>query len=313
LTNPNAPLTSPRIDTQVERNHVPCNLCQSENRQPYCPENGRGLVQCLNCGLVYVSPRPDPNELYALYGETYFKNDDDGTVGYHDYIADERNIRKSFNRRLDRLHSFIQPVGGNNKLLDVGCAVGFFMDEASKRGWQVAGVDVSGFAIDYIKGRFGHDAYNLSILDETPFIEGSYRLITLWDVIEHVPDPKGHIEQIARLLQPGGIVALMTPDVQSLPARLTGKRWIGYKLSDEHVYYFDVKTLTRMLNEAGFDVVDVRHEGKFVTMRLFLDRLGFYVPWLARPLQALERTFKLSEQSTYVNPFDIVWMVARKR
>ena len=314
MSNHTPPLTTPRIDRHIERNHVPCNLCLSENRQPYCPENGRGLVQCQNCGLVYVSPRPDSNELYALYGETYFKNDDDGTVGYHDYIADERNIRKSFNRRLDLLHRFIQPKTGNNNLLDVGCAVGFFIDEASKRGWQVAGVDVSGFAIDYIKQRFGHAAYNLSILDEaTPFQDNSYTLITLWDVIEHVPDPKGHIERIAQLLEQGGIVALMTPDVQSLPARLTGKRWIGYKLSDEHVYYFDVKTLTRMLNEAGLDVIDVRHEGKFVTMRLFLDRLGFYLPWLARPLQLLERTFKLSEQSAYVNPFDIVWMVARKR
>ena len=57
-----------------------------------------------------------------------------------------------------------------------------------------------------------------------------------------------------------------------------------------------------MLNEAGFDVVDIRHEGKFVTLRLFLDRLGFYAPIISQPLQALERAFKLSEKSAYVNP-----------
>ena len=67
---------SPRVAKEVSRKHVPCNLCGSEARQPYCPENGLGLVQCQGCGFVFVSPRPDADELYALYGETYFHNDE---------------------------------------------------------------------------------------------------------------------------------------------------------------------------------------------------------------------------------------------
>lgn len=303
---------SPRISDNVNRQHVPCNLCGSEARLPYCPENGKGLVQCQKCGLVYVSPRPDANELYALYGETYFKNDDNATVGYHDYVADEHNIRKTFDRRLSMLHRFIQP-GDQRKMLDVGCAAGFFMDEAARRGWKVEGLDVSNFAVEYIKERFGYNAYNTPLI-ETNFLEaGSYSLISMFDVIEHVPDPTANIKRAAELLHSGGVFALITPDVGSFVAQITGKRWIGYKLSEEHVYYFSAKTLSRMLNEAGFDVLDVRHEGKFVTLRLFLDRLGFYVPFLAKPLQALERAFNLSEKSAYVNPMDMVWIVARKR
>lgn len=312
MSNQPKPKTSPRIDDRVARYHVPCNLCGSTDRQPFRPENGKSLVKCQNCGLVYVSPRPDASELYALYGETYFKNDDSGTVGYADYLSDAQNIRRTFNRRLDLLHQHIQP-GNGRKLLDVGCAVGFFIDEAAKRGWQVEGLDVSGFAIEYVREQFGHDAYNSSLLDADFLEDDSYSLITMWDVIEHVPDPKAHIERIAELLHSGGYVALITPDVESFPARLTGKRWIGYKLSEEHVYYFSKQTLTRMLNEAGFDVVDAHHEGKFVTLRLFLDRLGFYAPWLSKPLQLLERAFNISEISAYVNPYDMVWMVARKR
>jgi len=296
----------------VARYHVPCNLCGSSDRQPFRPENGKSLVQCQNCGLVYVSPRPDANELYALYGETYFKNDDSGTVGYHNYLADGQNIRRTFSRRLDLLHEFIQP-GQGRKLLDIGCATGFFIDEAAKRGWEVEGLDVSSFAVEYVKSELGHSAYNTSVLDADFLAPGSYSLITMWDVIEHVPDPKAHAERVAELLHSGGHFALITPDVGSWVARLTGKRWIGYKLSEEHVYYFSVQTLTRMLNDAGFDVVSVRHEGKVVTMRLFLDRLSFYAPWLAKPLQALERAFNISEISTYINPFDMVWIVARKR
>jgi hypothetical protein len=68
-----------------------------------------------------------------------------------------------------------------------------------------------------------------------------------------------------------------------------------------------------MLNEAGFDVIDAHHEGKFVTIRLFLDRLGFYLPLLSKPLQFLEKTLNLSEVSAYINPLDMIWVVARKR
>lgn len=308
----NVPNQAPRLNHQITRHHIPCNLCGSETHQPFCPENGKGLVQCQNCGLVYVSPRPDAAELYALYGESYFKNDDSGTVGYTDYIADEGNIRLTFNRRLDCLHQFVQP-GDDRKLLDVGCAAGFFIDEAAKRGWHVEGLDVSGFAVDYVKENFGHQAYNVSVLETDFLTNDSYSLITMWDVIEHVPDPKAQIQRIGELLQSGGYFGLITPDVGSFVARMTGKNWIGYKLSEEHVYYFSVRTLSRMLNEAGFDVVDIRHEGKFVTLRLFLDRLGFYMPWLSQPLQVLERAFNLSERSAYVNPYDMMWMVARKR
>lgn len=302
-TNP-----APRLSTEVSRNHIACNLCGENDLLPFCPENGRGLVQCNNCGMVYVSPRPEARELFALYGETYFRNDDSGEVGYTDYLKDEGNIRKTFARRLKRLERFVRP----GTVLDVGCAAGFLLSEAEKRGWAVQGQDVSAYAVGYVEDRFGYPVQHgdLTTLD---YPEGQIDLVTMWDVIEHVPDPRAYVEKVAILLRPGGVFSLATPDVDSFPARLTGKRWVGYKLSEEHVYYFSVKTLRQMLDEAGFDVIDVYHVGKYVTVRLFLDRLGIYSPLLGRILEVFERVFKLSERSVYVNPFDIVAITARKR
>jgi 2-polyprenyl-3-methyl-5-hydroxy-6-metoxy-1,4-benzoquinol methylase len=304
----NEELQSPRVAGDVVRKHVPCNLCGSSERQPYCPENGLGLVQCQQCGLVYVSPRPDPAELYALYGETYFHNNESGVVGYTNYIADEQNIRQTSDRRLKHVERFVKP----GKMLDVGCATGFFIDEAKKRGWQVQGLDVSSFAVEYAREHFGLDVQHGSFT-ELDYPKGAYDLVSLWDVIEHVPDPTSYVRRTAELLRKDGVVVLATPDVGSIPARLTGKRWVGYKLSEEHIYYFSVQTLTKMLNDAGFDVVNVRHVGKYVTLRLFLNRLGMYFPWLAKLLELGERTFKLSEWSLYINPFDIVAVTAKKR
>lgn len=299
---------SPRVRAESTRAHIPCNLCGSTASTPFCPENGKGLVKCSACGLVFVSPRPDAQELYALYGETYFHNDDSGTVGYTNYLKDERNIRQTFQRRLKRLEKFIQP----GKVLDVGCALGFFLAEAKNRGWQVQGLDISHFAVDYAQKTFQFDARQGSLL-EADFPTEAYDLVTMWDVIEHVPDPKAYIQACADRLHSGGMIALATPDVASIPAKVTGKRWVGYKLSEEHLYYFSPETLSKMLNDAGFDVVDVYHVGKYVTLSLFLNRLGMYTPLLAKMGQAIERIFKLSEKSLYVNPFDIVAVTARKR
>lgn len=300
--------TSPRVAVNVPRRDIPCNLCGNQNHKPFCPENGRGLVECQNCGLVYVNPRPDPQELYALYGETYFHNEESGVVGYANYIRDEPHIRKTFAGRLRWLQKWIKP----GKLLDVGCAAGFFLDEAHNNGWDVEGLDVSTFAVQYVQERFGYDTQHGSLL-ELNHAPASYDLITLWDVIEHVPDPKAYVEKAAQLLKQGGLISLATPDVDSFPARFTGKRWVGYKLSEEHVYYFSVKTLRRMLEEAGFEVIDTRHVGKYVTLRLFLDRLGMYSPLLAKLGEFFERMFKLSERALYVNPMDIVAVTARKQ
>ncbi len=299
---------SPRVREDVARKHVSCNLCGSDDRQPYCPENGLGLVQCRQCGFVYVSPRPVAEELYALYGETYFHNNESSVVGYTDYIRDEPNIRRTAQRRLKHLEQFVQP----GRLLDVGCATGFFLDEARKRGWQVEGLDVSSFGVEYAQSNFGLTAHH-GTLTELPFEAGAYDLVTMWDVIEHVPDPTAYVRRAAELLRPGGVITLATPDVESLPARLAGRRWVGYKLSEEHIYYFSVQTLSKLLADAGFEVVNVRHIGKYVPLSLFRDRLGMYFPWLAKALQVGEKALGLSEWALYINPFDIMQVTAKKQ
>lgn len=300
--------TTARVSADAVRRHVSCNLCGGDERKPFCPENGLGLFKCSTCGLVYVSPRPDPAALRELYSESYFHNSESGVVGYQNYIKDEGNIRRTSNRRLAHLETFVQP----GRMLDVGCATGFFIDEAQKRGWKVEGLDVSTFAVEFARSRFGLKA-TLGDLTEVPFQAGAYDAVTMWDVIEHVPDPSGYLRRAHELLRPGGVLTLATPDVGSLPAKIFGRRWMGFKLSDEHIYYFSIATLSRMLQDAGFEILNVRHIGKYVTLRLFLDRLGLYFPRLSRLLEMGERAFRLSERAFYVNPFDIFALTARKK
>ena len=286
--------------------HAACNVCGGEKRRPFCEESDLGLVQCPECGFIYVHPKPEPIELKALYGETYFRNNQSSVVGYSDYISDEVNIRRTACRRIKALSRYIS----SGKLLDVGCAMGFFIDEAQALGWQVSGIDVSEFGVSYARANFGLDVFH-GELTELSVTEAQFDLITMWDVIEHVSDPTAYIRQAARLLRRGGYLSLSTPDVESLPAKLYGKRWVGYKLSTEHVSYFSPRTLKRLLEKEGFELVSTGHVGKHVPLQLFHDRLSLYFPRLATGLQLVEKVLGASNWSLYINPMDIIQVTAR--
>lgn len=286
----------------------PCNICGSTVRQPYCEENGLNLVRCNQCGFVYVYPQPFWRSLHELYDESYFRNSNSSSVGYTDYIADEENIRRTARGRLNHLHRYVHP----RRLLDVGCAAGFFLDEARAAGWQVTGVDISAFGVEFARERFSLDVHQGDLCDlNLPLNE--FDLVTMWDVIEHVPDPAANIQRAAQLLRPGGYLTIATPDVYSVPARLTGHRWVGYKLSHEHLSYFSRSTLTMLLEAAGFEIVSCRHVGKHVPFQLFCDRLTLYLPRMARGLQLAMRALGASNWSLYINPMDIIQVTARLR
>ncbi len=287
--------------------HPPCNACGLVDSDPHCVKNGLGLVRCRQCQLVFVAKRPDDSAILRIYDSSYFRNPASRSVGYTDYLGDEANIRRTARRRARILEQWMRP----GRLIDFGCATGFFINEMSRRGWQVEGVDVSDFATSYARLRFGHPIHTGSI-ESAPLPDNAFDLATLYDVIEHVPDPRACLRTVARTLKPGGVVQLSTPDIDSLPARIAGQRWIGYKLSAEHLYYFSATTLSDMLRKVGFEILDIRYIGKHVSTSLFLDRLAMYFPHFVQPLQAIERWFSLSRRSLYVNPFDIVCITARR-
>jgi len=150
------------------------------------------------------------------------------------------------------------------------------------------------------------------VLSESAYEPGSFDVITMWDVIEHVTDPVAELRLVYDLLRPGGLLMLSTPDVGSLVAKATGPRWMGYKLAEEHLYYFDEKTISLALEKAAFEVLETRPIGKDVSLEFFAKRLRLYAPPAASALAwGLDRV-GLGRASVYVNPRDIMAVVARK-
>lgn len=262
-------------------------------------------MKCDDCGLLYSYPQPTREVLNELYDDSYFVSHSSAEKGYDNYLNDAENIKRTFEKRFRYIERFFAKPG---KLLEVGCATGFFLEVAKKRGWQADGIEISKFAAQHAREK----DFNVfcGTLDE--FESGEkYDCIVLWDVIEHVSSPRQALTKIRGLLKPGGFVFFTTPGIDSLTHFLFKDKWMGFK-EHEHLFFFDKKTMSSLLNQCGFSVKLVKFEGKHVSLDLFKRRIGCY----AKPLSALLRKWFPPKQGRginfYVNPFDIHLFAAKR-
>jgi 2-polyprenyl-3-methyl-5-hydroxy-6-metoxy-1,4-benzoquinol methylase len=262
------------------------------------------IVKCKNCGLVYVNPRPKLEELLKVYDENYFsndayrKNEEENYFGYNEYIEDETNIVKKFYKKIERIENYLKRKG---KLLDIGCACGFFMKLAQTRGWEVEGIEVSGFAAEYARRRFGFKVHT-KILEEIKYPAEHFDAITMWDVIEHLPDPRRTLREVNRILKRGGILGIITPDIGSFVAKFLGKNWLELKRVKEHIYFFSKETITQMLCKEGFKVLGINTVGKHIKLKTVIKELNFmHLPGINLFSRWIERN-GLGEKSIYIDP-----------
>jgi SAM-dependent methyltransferase len=165
-------------------------------------------------------------------------------------------------------------------LLDVGCGFGAFLDAAKSVGWRVCGVEVA-LAPASIAARH-HDIF-YGYLSDAPYEPNSFDVIRLNNVLEHVASPRALLREIRRLLRPGGLLFISTPNVTSFTAALKGMGW-RYVQGESHIYLFGLRTIGRLLENAGFKVVSLSTPG----IRL-IDRNGSREP---RPFSLRNLTWR---------------------
>ncbi|MGI8929011.1 MAG: class I SAM-dependent methyltransferase [Candidatus Limnocylindrales bacterium] len=260
--------------------------------------DGFHIVSCTDCGVRFLEPQPSATDLRRIYDAGYFANGDSGCRGYEAYAAEEDNIRRTFR---DRLTDLPQRRG---RLLDVGAATGFFVDEAAAAGWEASGVEPSAWAASHARERLGVEVIT-GTLEETAYPTSAFDVVTMWEVIEHLPDPRATLREVHRILRPGGQLVLSTPDAGSVAARISGRHWLGWRKVPEHLYFFDCPNLDRLLVECGFNPVRHRYASLTVSVGFALDRLGALLGMSRIPLPAAIRN-----RSARVNPFYDLLIVA---
>ncbi len=286
-----------------------CQLCGSRDRSLKLQDGPFQVVTCNGCGLVYVTPRLQGQALLDVYDAGYWKSENPKQRGYADYAREGALYLATYEKRMRLVDRWLP---ARARILDVGCAAGYFLRVVQKRGHDVHGVELSAAIAHEAVAALGEARIHVGTLDEAVtarhYAPQSFDLVTLWDVIEHVPEPQGLLRRIRGLVKPSGKLLLETQNVASRWARLLGARWHHYK-HDEHLYHFSPDTIRRLLADCGFRVVDLgsAFAGKYVSFGFLAERagkLGRIPGLLAKPLALLAAC------NLYVNPHDEMIVVA---
>jgi SAM-dependent methyltransferase len=305
------------MTVQAEFNEIECNICGSKNHsvvyktysgdiaaidKPYKITGNEisrpsRIVKCLRCGLVFMNPRPAAHALMDNYKD-FIDN----------LYTEEECGRRISARKILKVLTGMKTRRG--KLLDIGCATGYLLDEARKAGWRVYGVELSKWAVSYAKEKLNlKDVFN-GALEDAGYPENYFDAVVMQDCIEHLLDPKSALTQIRKVLKPDGILVVNTPDINSLASRLLKARWWG--INSAHLYYFDRSSLKGLLSLCGFKPVKCRYHARTFSIKYWTSKARSYSPGLYRLIMFLIDKKIMINQMLTVNLGDQIEVYAAK-
>jgi len=276
-----------------------CPVCAALPARVVGHKDGRRLYQCGTCTLQYAEPSPAGASPVELYGEQYFNG---AAGGYPDYLRDESVHRRRARGYLRAIGRWRHPPA---RLLDVGCATGFFLDEARLAGWSVRGCEVSAWAAAHARESLHLDV-SIGAFPTEDLSGARFDAVTFFNVFEQLPDPRAAERVLRALVAPNGLVALETWDVDALVVRLMGLRWHQYRPHDTPVY-FNRRSLQTLFRPEHWELVTYHSCAKGISLRNGLHVLGVHLPsgdGSAAWLGALSVAYRLG---------DLVWAVFRRR
>ena len=231
------------MDPRSEKPSRVCPACSSSKARKVGTKNELEIVSCMQCRSLYCPYSPWYNsEMY--YGDYYT----------HHGIDEPPLVA----RRLTEITADFSRYRQTNRLLDVGCGAGSLLQAARDNGWDAQGIDVSVSAVSHSRN-LGFEVFH-GELKEAQLAKGQFDVITAVEILEHLSDPATVVNEIHRLLRPGGLFWLTTPNCRSLAARLMGLGWRVVS-PPEHLQLFSVEGLQTLLLRAGFTEVQLKTSG----------------------------------------------------
>lgn len=255
----------------------PCNFCGHQQAEHFLTltdlrlnlPGSWDLVKCENCGLLFIDPQPGWEELSAHYPKEY-----------HAYLCKDSTITaflRGFGLR-NRVKSILRRTSvKKGSLLDVGCATGDFLYAfRANSQWDVMGLEIVPGPAAAAKAK-GLTIIEKDLVDAN-LAESSFDVITLWDALEHMPNPAKVLQTCHDLLKPGGVLVLKCPDPAGREAAMFQESWIGYE-APQHLFAFPKPVLLKKLRGIGFNPVSTCYTGSdyaafFVSLGHWLNRRG---------------------------------------
>lgn len=243
-----------------------CDVCNNINFKELFVKNGSAFLKCNQCGLIFNHPKLPENDAKRFYNKDYYNP---WRLGGAEKISTERNKTLTFNRWLIKIEKY-RPIG---KILDTGCATGFFLETARKRGWLPYGVEISEYSAKIAQKKFGACVFTGSLI-EAHFDDREFDAVTAFDLIEHLNSPEEFLVEVFRILKPGGVIAICTINAESLSYKLMGMNWPHFK--PEHLYYFSPVSIKKMLHKSGFKTLRIIQAKKILSLDYIKSILEVY-------------------------------------
>jgi SAM-dependent methyltransferase len=222
-----------------------CPLCGVDDPQLLFEKDGFPHLRCARCSMIYVSPIVAQDRLKAQY---------EGESSYTQVLTTTPQIamdRKRFEYALDVLAEHIETPG---PLLDVGCGPGTFLGVARERGWLVQGLEFNARCVQLLR-EAAIPVIDVP-LEAARLSPHSFRCVALWDVLEHITDPRAFLRALHGLLEPRGVLMIEVPQIGSLVSRLLHEKSATFS-GDQHINFLTPSTLTQLLESEDFALLEL--------------------------------------------------------
>jgi len=262
-----------------------CPVCGGDEFRPEWDVEGASFVSCRHCRLILQNPQPVQKALKARYDAEYF-----------DYeIRNEESFFHLMMLGLEDAGFFdeiVPTLPQDRKILDIGCATGRLLNHFRKAGWDTSGAELCVESAEYGNREYGVNI-SASSLEDSGFPDSEFSVVHASHLIEHVNNPAAFVDEVARVLMPGGVFICVTPSADGFQAGLFGSSWRS--AIPDHVTLFSKSTLKRLLENSGLRVEQTRTWGGLAA--------GTAPGWLKKAADILAKKWGFG---------DVVLMVARK-
>jgi 2-polyprenyl-3-methyl-5-hydroxy-6-metoxy-1,4-benzoquinol methylase len=241
------------MQNRLDSKQQPCLLCQSDQFESLGEKNSFRVVRCSKCELVFINPQPSEETTNALYDESYFAGGSE--YGYQGIGYLSNNNEQWFKYIPTKAIAKIQKIKPQKgKLLDVGCAVGYALEVAKDKGWEISGVEISQYARKLAEKKLG-----ISIpetLESANYQNDYFDVIAAFEIIEHIHRPQEFIESLHKILKKDGVLCISTPNLDHAK---TFKNFIDwpYLTPPEHLCFFNRQTIQNLLEKNGFEIKEI--------------------------------------------------------
>ena len=227
---------------------IPCPICGGEVFENYWDCHSFYFVKCNNCDLIFQNPQPVFEELDNRYDQDYFEYEQENDDIFFDLML----------KGLSDIN--FNPSGFNksSSFLDIGCATGLLVEYMQSLGWRSKGVELCGPAAEYGSKKRNIEIFSGTV-EQAMFEDNSFDVIHCSHLIEHLNNPSVYIDEIKRILKPGGVFLCITPNSDGFQAKLFGSKWRS-AIAD-HMFLFSRKTLINLLRNKNFDINKVKTWG----------------------------------------------------